>query len=899
MSQHKTKKLLLVDASSYLFRAFHALPPLISNGHPTGAIYGVLNMLRKLIADEQPELIGVIFDPKGKTFRNDIYPEYKANRPAMPDDLRCQIEPLHEIIRAQGLPLIIVDNVEADDVIGTLARQGSEQSYQVVISTGDKDMAQLVNEKVTLINTMNNVVMDEAMVMEKFQVKPDQIIDYLALMGDASDNIPGVPKVGPKTASKWLHEYGSLQQVMEHADSIKGKIGENLRDSLHFLPLSYELATIKLDVELDFKLEDLTRQEIDARTLSELYQRFEFKRWLEELEQEGFDVTPELDNPATEYQTILQQTQLDEWLQRIQKADAFTIDTETTSINYMDAELVGISLSIRSGEACYIPLAHRYPGAPKQLDRSHVLTLFKPILENADIGKIGQNIKYDFHIFKRYDIEIKGIQHDTMLESYVLNSTATRHNMDALAGFYLNRATIHFEDVAGKGAKQLTFDQVELEQATPYASEDADVTLQLHATLYPQLKQHEKLLQVYRDIEIPLIPVLASVERNGVCIDQGLLEKQGQEVDEQLDRIQDEIYTLADESFNLSSPKQIQTILFEKLNLPVIRKTPKGQPSTAEDVLEDLSREYEIPRLLLEHRSLNKLKTTYIDKLPKEINLHTGRIHTSYQQAVASTGRLSSTSPNLQNIPIRTEQGRRIRQAFISPPGTKILALDYSQIELRIMAHLSADENLLNSFGQGLDVHKATAAEVFSVSTDEVTTDQRRAAKAINFGLIYGMSAFGLGKQLNIGRNEAQQYVDLYFERYPGVKNYMDETRQKAHEAGFVETVFGRRLYLPELKSRNAQQRQYAERTAINAPMQGTAADIIKRAMIEVHHWLVTEGQQARMIMQVHDELVFEVEQDAVDVYRQKLGDIMTSAAELSVKLEVDAGVGNNWDEAH
>jgi DNA polymerase-1 len=902
MSQHKTKKLLLVDASSYLFRAYHVpnLQRLVNvNGEPTGAIYGVLNMLRKLLIDEQPDLIAVVFDPKGKTFRNDIYAEYKANRPAMPDDLRCQIEPLHRLIKAQGLPLIIVDKVEADDVIGTLAKQGSEQGYHVLISTGDKDMAQLVNDDVTLINTMTNVIMDEAMVMQKFQVKPDQIIDYLALMGDTSDNIPGVPKVGPKTASKWLNEFGSLQQVMHNADSFKGKIGENLRDSLVFLPMSYELATIKLDVQLDFELQDLARQEIDAETLSELYQRFEFKRWLEELEQEGFVVEPELDNPAVEYQTILQQTQLDEWLHRIQQVEAFTIDTETTSINYMYAELVGISLSIKPGEACYIPLAHRYAGAPKQLDRADVLARFKPILENPAIGKIGQNIKYDFHIFKRYDIEIKGIQHDTMLQSYVLNSTATRHNMDALAGFYLNRATIHYEDVAGKGAKQLTFDQVELEKAAPYASEDADVTLQLHDTLYARLKQHEKLLQVYQDIEIPLIPVLASVEENGVCIDQGLLEKQGQEVDELLNRIQQEIYTLAEESFNLSSPKQIQTILFDKLSLPVIRKTPKGQPSTAEDVLEELARDYEIPRLLLEHRGLNKLKTTYIDKLPKDINLHTGRIHTSYQQAVASTGRLSCTSPNLQNIPVRTEQGRRIRQAFIAPPGTKIMALDYSQIELRIMAHLSADESLLDSFRNGLDVHKATAAEVFSVSTDEVTTDQRRAAKAINFGLIYGMSAFGLGKQLSIGRNEAQQYVNLYFERYPGVKNYMDSTREKAHETGFVETVFGRRLYLPELKSRNAQQRQYAERTAINAPMQGTAADIIKHAMIKVNHWLVTEGPQARMIMQVHDELVFEVEQDAVDAYQKKLCDIMTSAAHLSVQLEVDAGVGNNWNEAH
>lgn len=902
MSEKKIKKLVLVDASSYLFRAYHVpnLQRLVNvDGEPTGAIYGVLNMIRKLIADEQPELIGVVFDPKGKTFRNEIYAEYKANRPPMPDDLRVQIEPLHEIIRAKGLPLVIVDNVEADDVIGTLARQGREQGYRVVISTGDKDMAQLVNDDVTLINTMNNVVMDEAMVEEKFQVRPDQIIDLLALMGDASDNIPGVPKVGPKTASKWLNEYGSLQKVMDNADSFKGKIGENLRDSLEFLPMSYQLATIKCDVALDFDLQDLRQQEVDVPTLTEMYQRFEFKRWLEELEDEGLVVEKIPDHPVADYQTVLQHSELESWLHRIEHADRFTIDTETTSINYMDAELVGISLSVKAGEACYIPLAHRYSGAPQQLDRDEVLSLFKPILENPSIGKIGQNIKYDCHIFLRYGIEVQGIQHDTMLQSYVLNSTATRHNMDALAGFYLNRSTIHYQDVAGKGAKQLTFDEVDLEQATPYASEDADVTLQLHEALLPQLQQHKGLTRIYEEIEIPLIPVLVSIEQNGVCIDQGLLEKQGQEVDAQLDRIQDEIYTLAQEPFNLSSPKQIQTILFEKMNLPVIRKTPKGQPSTAEDVLEELSIEYEIPRLLLEHRGLNKLKTTYIDKLPKEINLHTGRIHTSYQQAIASTGRLSSTNPNLQNIPIRNEQGRRIREAFIAQPGFKILALDYSQIELRIMAHLSGDETLLKAFGDGMDVHRATAAEVFSIPTEEVSSDQRRAAKAINFGLIYGMSAFGLGKQLNIGRNEAQRYVDRYFEQYPGVKHYMDETKEKAHQAGYVETVFGRRLYLPELKSRNAQQRQYAERTAINAPMQGTAADIIKRAMIQVHSWLQTEGEQARMIMQVHDELVFEVEEKAVKSYSKMLADIMTSAADLSVKLEVDAGMGNNWNEAH
>jgi len=899
MSEDKRKKLVLVDGSSYLFRAFHGLPPLISNGHPTGAIYGVLNMLRKLIIDEQPDLIAVVFDAKGKTFRNEIYAEYKANRPPMPDDLRIQIEPLHKIIKAQGLPLVVVDKVEADDVIGTLAKMGKEQDYRVVISTGDKDMAQLVCDEVSLINTMNNVVMDESMVVEKFQVRPNQIVDYLALMGDTSDNIPGVPKVGPKTASKWLNEYGSLDNVIANADQFKGKIGENLRASVEFLPMSYQLATIKKDVELDFELGDLSQQQVDAKSLTEFYQRFEFKRWLDELEDEGLVVEQPSTAPPAEYQTILSEKDFEHWLQAIDQVDSFAIDTETTSVNYMDAELVGISLCINAGKACYIPVAHSYVSAPQQLDRNKVLQALKPILQRSKPAKIGQNIKYDSHVFKKYDIDVQGIQHDTMLQSYVLNSTASRHNMDALAAFYLNRQTIHYEDVAGKGVKQLTFDKVDLEQAARYASEDADVTMQLHEELYPRLQQQPSLLKVYQEIEVPLIPVLLRMEQNGVCLDQALLQKQGQEVDQQLHDIEQSIFQLADEQFNLSSPKQIQAILFEKMNLPIIRKTPKGQPSTAEDVLEELAREYEIPRLLLEHRSLNKLKNTYIDKLPGEVNPHTGRIHTSYQQAVASTGRLSSTSPNLQNIPIRTEQGRRIREAFIAPDGFKMLAIDYSQIELRIMAHLSADENLLKAFEQGLDVHRATAAEVFAVDTEQVSTDQRRAAKAINFGLIYGMSAFGLGRQLNIGRNEAQQYVDLYFERYPRVKNYMDETREKAHEQGYVETVFGRRLYLPELKSRNAQQRQYAERTAINAPMQGTAADIIKRAMIRVDEWLASEQHKTRMIMQVHDELVFEVEQQMIDYYKENLCKLMINAANLSVKLEVDAGVGENWHQAH
>lgn len=900
MSEEKRKKLVLVDGSSYLFRAFHGLPPLVANGHPTGAIYGVLNMLRKLVQDEQPDRIAVVFDAKGKTFRNDLYADYKANRPPMPDDLRIQIEPLHEIIRAQGFPLVIIEGVEADDVIGTLAVEAKAQDFNVLISTGDKDMAQLVNERVTLINTMNNLVMDRAMVEEKFQVTPEQIIDYLALMGDSSDNIPGVPKVGPKTAAKWLKQYGSLEQIMQHADEFKGKIGENLRDSLEFLPMSYQLATIKCDVEHQLNIDELQQAEAKGEELAEFYQRFEFRRWLEELENEGFSIDqPESEAIETDYQLVLEQSDFDAWLEKLQQAELFAIDTETTSLEYMDAELVGISLCVEAGQACYIPLAHNYPGVPSQLSRDEVLQALKPILQDPAKIKLGQNIKYDSHIFLKYDIEMQGIDQDTMLESYILNSTATRHNMDDLAQFYLNRQTIHFEDVAGKGAKQIGFDQVDLDTATGYAAEDADITLQLHLKLHPQLEQDEPLLKVYRDIEIPLIPVLTRMEHQGVRLDAGLLEHQGREVDEQLQEIEKQIYALADAQFNLSSPKQIQQVLFEQLNLPIIRKTPKGQPSTAEDVLEELAREYDIPRLLLEHRSLNKLKSTYIDKLPLQINLHTGRIHTSYQQAVASTGRLSSTSPNLQNIPIRNEQGRRIREAFVAEPGNKIMALDYSQIELRIMAHLSGDESLLKAFREGLDVHCATAGEVFGVDADEVTSDQRRAAKAINFGLIYGMSAFGLGKQLGIGRNEAQDYVDLYFERYPGVRAYMDETREKAHQQGYVETVFGRRLYLPELKSRNAQQRQYAERTAINAPMQGTAADIIKRAMIAVDDWLQTDGDKALMIMQVHDELVFELEAGVIDEYQQKLTELMVNAADLSIALEVDSGVGDNWHEAH
>ena len=899
MSTEKPKKLVLVDGSSYLFRAFHALPPLSSNGHQTGAMYGVINMIRKLINDEHPDRIAVVFDAKGPTFRNELYEDYKANRPPMPEELAEQIEPLHEIIRAQGLPLIIVDGVEADDVIGTLARQAREQGYEVLISTGDKDMAQLVQPGVTLIDTMNDRIMDEAMVREKFGVEPDQIIDYLALMGDASDNIPGVPKVGPKTAAKWLKQYGSLDAIMEHADEFKGKIGEHLRASLDFLPLSRELATIKRDLDLDIDIDDLKPGEADSERLRELFRRYNFRRWLEELEEGGNQGAAARQDDDREYETVLDEAALERWIERLKQAEAFAVDTETTSLDYMDAELVGISLSVEPGKAAYIPLAHRYPGAPEQLDRDRVVQRLKPLLTDAAIGKIGQNIKYDEHVFHRCGVEIQPMAHDTMLQSYVLDSTATRHNMDDLARYYLGLETTHYEDVAGKGARQIGFDQVALEQAAPYACEDADITLRLHRELLPRLEQEPKLLSVYRDIEMPLVPVLLRMEQRGVIIDRGLLEQQGIELEQQMKNIEAKIHELAGEPFNLGSPKQIQAILFDKLQLPVIRKTPKGQPSTAEDVLEELAQDYEIPRLILDYRSLSKLKNTYIDKLPKMIHPHTGRVHTTYQQAVTSTGRLSSTNPNLQNIPVRTPEGRRIREAFIAPPGCKIMALDYSQIELRIMAHLSGDENLLHAFEIGEDVHRHTAAEVFGVSIDAVTPDQRRAAKAINFGLIYGMSAFGLGKQLGIGRNEAQAYVDLYFERYPGVKRYMEETRQRAHELGYVETVFGRRLYLPELKSRNPQQRQYAERTAINAPMQGTAADIIKRAMVAVDDYIQSRENRVHMVMQVHDELVFEIEEQEIDHSRDRIAELMTGAAELKVRLVVDIGVGDNWNEAH
>ncbi len=897
----KKPPLVLVDGSSYLFRAFHALPPLEnSKGQATGAIYGVINMLNKLVEEYKPEQIGVVFDAKGKTFRNDLYEEYKAHRPPMPDELRSQIEPLYEIVEALGYPMIIVPGVEADDVIGTYARQASEQKIDTLISTGDKDLAQLVNPHVTLINTMNNLVMDEAGVVKKFDVPPGAIIDYLALMGDTSDNIPGVPKVGPKTAAKWLKQYETLDNLIAHADEIKGKVGESLREHLDQLPLSRELTTIKCDVDLDKKIDDLSMRPPQLDKLKQMYTDMEFKSWLANLSAGDGEADP-VDAPAeieTNYKTILDKKAFESWLKKLNEAEAFAFDTETTSLDYMKARVVGVSFAIKIGEAAYVPFAHDYLDAPEQLSEQDVLGALKPLLEDASKYKIGQNLKYDAHVLVNHGIDLQGIAQDTMLESYVLDSTR-RHNMDDMALRLLGRETIHFEDVAGKGVKQLTFNQIALEQAGPYAAEDADITLQLHEKLSAELEKEPKLQSVYQDIELPLLSVLLKIERNGVKIDAAMLQLQSQQLAERMKEVESQAYEEAGETFNLASPKQLSTILFEKLEIPSAKKTKTGQYSTAESVLQELAEEYALPKLILEHRSLSKLKSTYTDKLPLQINEKTGRVHTSYNQTVAATGRLSSTDPNLQNIPVRSEEGRRIRQAFVAPEGYKMLAADYSQVELRIMAHLSGDENLLKAFAEGIDVHRATAAEVFGVALDEVETEQRRAAKAINFGLIYGMSAFGLAKQLNIGRYEAQDYIDVYFTRYPGVKAYMDQTREQAHEQGYVETVFGRRLYLPEINSRNGQRRQYAERTAINAPMQGTAADIIKRAMISVDAALSASKIDAKVVMQVHDELVVEVLEKDVEALADLLRMEMEQAAALNVPLVVDIGIGDNWDEAH
>ena len=894
------KPLILVDGSTYLFRAFHALPPLTAaDGFPTGAMRGVIAMIRRLAKDHPGSPLVIVFDPKGKTFRDDLYSEYKANRPPMDDDLRRQIEPTFELIRAMGLPLVIVPGVEADDVIGTLATQASAQGRTVLISTSDKDMAQLVGDRVTLLNTMSETSLDRMGVVEKFGVPPELIIDYLALMGDKVDNIPGVPKVGPKTAAKWLNEYGSLDAVMAGADGIKGKIGENLRASLDHLPLSRTLTTIKCDVEVGATLAELTAPpQQDAESLRALFERYQFNSWLGELE----EPRPEPVEPVKDrhYECVTTEAALDAWIARLLAAPLFAFDTETTSINYMQAELVGFSFAVQAGRAAYVPVGHRYPGAPDQLPLDLVLAKLKPLLADPNKPKVGQHLKYDMNVLARVGVPLEGIAFDTMLESYVLDSTAGRHNMDDLAQKHLGVRTTHYEDVAGKGAKQLSFDQVEVAAAADYAAEDADVTLQLHQALWPKLKQHPSLAKVFEEIELPLIPVLSRIERNGAALNGAALRRQSQQLAERMVELQGKAWKLAGSQFNLDSPKQLQEIFFDRLGLPVLRKTPKGQPSTAEPVLRDLAAQgHELPTVILDHRSLTKLKGTYTDKLPLDVDPQTGRIHTSYHQAVAATGRLSSADPNLQNIPIRTAEGRRVRQAFSAPAGRRIVAADYSQIELRIMAHLSRDEGLLSAFAAGQDIHRATAAEVFGAAPEAVSDEQRRNAKAINFGLMYGMSAFGLSRQLGIAQKEAKGHMDRYFSRFPGVASYMDRTRALAHEQGYVETVFGRRLYLREINARQVQRRQAAERAAINAPLQGTAADIIKRAMLSVDDWLASSGIDALMIMQVHDELVFEVAEDAVDDLLEGVRARMAAAAELSVPLVVDCGVGANWDEAH
>jgi DNA polymerase-1 len=933
------RKLILVDGSSYLYRAFHALPPLTnSQGEPTGAILGVLNMLNKMIKEESPERIAVVFDAPGRTFRDDIFDQYKAHRPPMPDDLRAQVQPLLDAVVAMGLPLLRVPGVEADDVIGTLARQGAESGYDVLISTGDKDMAQLVGPRIGLINTMSNTRLDREGVKAKFDVFPEQIVAYLSLVGDSSDNIPGITGVGPKTAAKWLNQYQTLDELIAHAGDIGGKVGENLRNELEKLELSRKLATINTALELEVGAENLVSGAPDLPKLKELYTRLELRALLKAL---GTDSAADAGTAQTDavmarsaepagaqgaaaiavqalavqalavqalaaqapaarhYEKILSQDALDAWLAKLAAAPLISFDTETDSLNYMRARIVGLSFAVTPGEAAYLPLGHDYPGAPQQLDRDEVLAAFKPLLEDSARPKLGHHLKYDTHVLANYGIALTGQRFDSMLESYVLNSVATRHDMDSAAQKYLGIKTIHYEDVAGKGAKQITFNQVDVDRAAEYSAEDADVTLQLHLALWPQIAAVPALKAVYETIEQPLVPVLYRMERTGVLVDRELLKTQSAELAARMLELQAQAHAEAGGVFNVDSPKQLQEILFGKLGIPVIRKTPTGQPSTAEDVLEELAAAYPLPKLILEYRGVAKLKSTYTDKLPEQIDAATGRIHTSYHQAVAATGRLSSTDPNLQNIPIRTPEGRRIRQAFVAPPGHSLVAADYSQIELRIMAHLSGDASLLQAFAEDRDVHQATAAEVFGAPLGKVSADQRRSAKAINFGLMYGMSAFGLARQLGIGRGDAQKYMDLYFERYPGVKRYMEETRRQARELGYVETVFGRRLYLPDIQSRNQALRQYAERSAINAPMQGTAADIIKRAMIDVDAWLQSSRLPARLIMQVHDELVLEVADETVPATVAELRARMAQAATLAVPLKVDVGVGRNWDQAH
>ncbi len=908
--------LILVDGSSYLFRAFHALPPLTtSKGQPTGAVKGVINMIKSLINSYPDSYVAIVFDAKGKTFRNDMYSEYKANRPPMPDDLRSQIEPIHLIIKAMGLPLIVVDGVEADDVIGTLAQQAWEQSMPTLISTGDKDLAQLVNEHVTLLNTMTNETLDIEGVNKKFGLPPEKIIDYLALMGDKADNIPGVPGVGPKTAVKWLDEYGSLEGVIQNAEAVKGKIGEKLRDNLEQLGLSHELATIKLDVELDFGPKDLVHEEENKPELLALYKQMEFRSWIKELEGEGVEaaesqgVQPEdearddiveIPNPETlEYKCILEQGLLEQFIADSTKAGRVAISVETEGEHYKEAEIVGLSLCCEPGKAIYIPLAHSGLDVPAQLSRDEVVALLKPILEDNHLFKIGHDLKLISHILSNYDISLRGRRYDTMLQSYVLNSVAFKHTFDRLVSLYLEQDKKTLEELLGKGRTKISFAELELEKATSWSAENADFCFRLHQVLDNRLEQTTQLADVYRYFEIALVPVLSRMEDAGVSLDTAALARQSIELAEKLQTLEKKAYELAGEEFNLGSPKQLQQIFYEKLNYRVISKTAKGQPSTAEPVLQELALEYPLPEIILEHRSLSKLKSTYTDRLPRDINPGTGRIHSNYQQAVAATGRLSSTEPNLQNIPIRTEEGRRIRQAFIAEKGKVLLAADYSQVELRIMAHLSGDEGLCEAFSRGLDVHQATASEIFSVALDKVEPDQRRSAKAINFGLIYGMSAFGLAKQLGIGRAEAQEYVERYFQRYPGVRRYMDDTRMLASEQGYVETLFGRRLYLPDIKASNGMLRKAAERTAINAPMQGTAADIIKQAMVDIDHWLKVAKLDAMMIMQVHDELVFEVAEEDLELLAEGVRFRMVSSASLNVPLVVDMGSGKDWNTAH
>ncbi|URM14334.1 DNA polymerase I [Vibrio splendidus] len=937
MARIPDNPLILIDGSSYLYRAFHAYPGTMSNGDiPTNAVYGVVNMLRSMMRQFASDRIAVIFDAKGKTFRDDMYPEYKANRPPMPDDLRCQIEPLHNVIRAMGLPLISIPGVEADDVIGTLASQASAMGMPVLISTGDKDMAQLVDDNVTLINTMTNVVMDREGVIEKFGIPPELIIDYLALMGDKVDNIPGIPGVGDKTATALLQGIGSIEKLYQNLDDIAAlgfrgskTMAKKLADNKDNADMSYQLATIKLDVELEETPESLVKAQPNIDELIKLYGQLVFKSWLNELLEGGSGVveadersaatgagsvrssasattsTVDMNTSAvtidrSNYETILDEASFNVWLEKLKAAELFAFDTETDSLDYMVANLVGLSFATEEGVAAYVPVAHDYLDAPQQLDRDWVLEQLKPILEDDAQAKVGQNLKYDMSVLARYGIEMKGIKHDTMLASYVFNSVGGKHDMDSLALRFLQHSCISFEQIAGKGKKQLTFNQIELGEASPYAAEDADVTLRLHNRLMENIEQDEKLKTIYEEIEVPLIPVMSRIERTGVFIDDMLLGTQSQEIAVRLDELEQKAYEIAEQEFNMNSPKQLQAILFEKMGLPVIKKTPSGAPSTNEEVLQELALDYPLPKLIIEYRGLAKLKSTYTDKLPKMINAETGRVHTSYHQAVTATGRLSSTDPNLQNIPIRNEEGRRIRQAFVAQHGWKILAVDYSQIELRIMAHLSGDKALLEAFQQGKDIHAATAAEIIGVAIDQVTTEQRRRAKAVNFGLIYGMSAFGLAKQLGIPRGEAQHYMDTYFERYPGVMQYMEDTRSAASEQGFVETIYGRRLHLPEIQSRNGMRRKAAERAAINAPMQGTAADIIKKAMLLVDEWIQAEGDgRVKLLMQVHDELVFEVQESALAEIESKVQQLMESAADLEVPLVAEAGHGDNWDQAH